>query len=215
MKVLILGATSPIARLLAVKFASIGAHLYLAARDEAEALSEGELLAFVVLLLLAGNETTTNLIGNGLLALCRHREQLERLRREPELMPKAIEEMLRYDPPVQMTARTALRDTNVGGTDLAAGSFIFVMLAAANRDPRQFPNPTAFDVARDPNDHVAFGEGIHFCIGAPLARLEGAIAISAVLERYPGLRLADPAASLSYRGSLALRGLERLPLAIS
>ncbi|MFZ0888471.1 MAG: cytochrome P450 [Candidatus Binataceae bacterium] len=185
-----------------------------AARDEAEALSEGELLAFVILLLLAGNETTTNLIGNGLLALCRHREQLERLQHEPELTPKAIEEMLRFDPPVQMTVRTALRDTNVGGTDIAADTFILVMLAAANRDPRKFPNPEVFDVARDPNDHVSFGEGIHFCIGAPLARLEGAIAISSVLTRFAGLRLADPHASLSYRGSLALRGLSQLPLAI-
>jgi cytochrome P450 len=185
-----------------------------AARDEAEALSEGELLAFVILLLLAGNETTTNLIGNGLLALCRHPEQFERLRRAPELVPTAIEEMLRYDPPVQMTVRTAIRDTNIGGTDVAANSFLMVLLAAANRDPRRFPNPTSFDVAREPNDHVAFGEGIHFCLGAPLARLEGAIAVAAVLERFPKMRLAEPAAPLEYRGSLALRGLSHLPLAI-
>jgi pimeloyl-[acyl-carrier protein] synthase len=186
-----------------------------AARDEAEALSEAELLAFVVLLLLAGNETTTNLIGNGLLALCRHPEQLERLRREPELMPTAIEEMLRYDPPVQMTARIALKDTNVGGTEIAAGTFLFLLLAAANRDPRRFPNPETFDVAREANDHLAFGEGIHFCLGAPLARLEGAIAISSVIQRFPALRLADADAELTYRGSLTLRGLSRLPLAIN
>lgn len=184
------------------------------ARDENEALSEEELLAFVILLLLAGNETTTNLIGNGLLALCRNPEQLARMRAQPELTPTAIEEMLRYDPPVQMTVRTAKQDINVGGADIAAGTFAFVLLAAANRDPKQFPNPSTFDVGRDPNDHVAFGEGIHFCLGAPLARLEGAIAIGAVLERFPGFRLADAGFKPTYRGSMALRGLNQLPLAI-
>jgi cytochrome P450 len=185
-----------------------------AARDEAGALSEGELLAFVVLLLLAGNETTTNLIGNGLLALCRYPEQFERLRQHPELLPTAIEEMLRFDPPVQMTVRMAEQDTSIGGTAVARNSLIFVLLAAANRDPRQFPNPARFDITRTPNEHVAFGEGIHFCLGAPLARLEGAIAIGLVLERFPKLRLADPGAKLDYRGSLALRGLQSLPLAL-
>ncbi len=185
-----------------------------AARDEAGALSEGELLAFVVLLLLAGNETTTNLIGNGLLTLCRYPVQCERLRRDPELVPTAIEEMLRFDPPVQMTVRIAEQDTSIGGTEIARNSMAFVLLAAANRDPRQFPNPERFDIARTPNEHLSFGEGIHFCLGAPLARLEGAIAIGAVLERFPKLRVADPAAKLSYRGSLALRGLQSLPLAI-
>jgi cytochrome P450 len=185
-----------------------------AARDDAGALSEGELLAFVVLLLLAGNETTTNLIGNGLLALCRYPEQFERLRQHPELTPTAIEEMLRFDPPVQMTVRMAEQDTAIGGTAVARNSLTFVLLAAANRDPRQFPNPERFDVARTPNEHIAFGEGIHFCLGAPLARLEGEIAIGLMLERFPKLRLADPAAKLAYRGSLALRGLQSLPLAL-
>ena len=185
-----------------------------AARDEAGALSEAELLAFVVLLLLAGNETTTNLIGNGMLALLRHPDQFERLRHDPELIPAAIEEMLRFDPPVQMTVRMAEQDTAIGGTDVARNSMVFVLLAAANRDPRQFPNPERFDVGRTPNDHVAFGEGIHFCLGAPLARLEGVIAIGSVIERFPKLRLSDPEAKLAYRGSLALRGLESLPLAI-
>ncbi len=185
-----------------------------AARDETGALSEGELLAFVVLLLLAGNETTTNLIGNGLLTLCRYPEQFERLRQDRELLSTAIEEMLRFDPPVQMTVRMAEQDTSIGGTAVARNSLTFVLLAAANRDPRQFPNPERFDIARTPNEHVAFGEGIHFCLGAPLARLEGAIAIGSVLERFPKLRLADPGAKLDYRGSLALRGLQSLPLAI-
>lgn len=182
------------------------------ARDEADALSENELLAFVVLLLLAGNETTTNLIGNGLLALCRNPEQQDRLRANRELIPSAIEEMLRYDPPVQMTLRIPTETTNVGGTEIAEGSLAFILLAAANRDPAHFPSPEKFDVARDPNEHVSFGEGIHFCLGAPLARLEGAIAIEAMLEKFPRLQLANPDAKLEYRGSMALRGLSELRL---
>ncbi len=184
----------------------------IAARDESDALSEDELLAFVVLLLLAGNETTTNLIGNGLLALSRHPEQQQRLRDNRELIPKAIEEMLRYDPPVQMTLRIPTATTNVGGTELAAGSLAFVLLAAANRDPAHFPHPENFDVGREPNEHVSFGEGIHFCLGAPLARLEGAIAIESMLEKFPRLQLANPSAKLEYRGSMALRGLSELRL---
>jgi cytochrome P450 len=182
------------------------------ARDESDALSEDELLAFVVLLLLAGNETTTNLIGNGLLALCNHPDQQERLRENRELIPKAIEEMLRYDPPVQMTVRIPYEPVNVGGTDIPPGSLAFIVLAAANRDPAHFPNPERFDVARDPNEHVAFGEGIHFCLGAPLARLEGAIAIESMLDKFLHLQLANPQAKLEYRGSMALRGLSELRL---
>jgi cytochrome P450 len=182
------------------------------ARDESDALSEDELLAFVVLLLLAGNETTTNLIGNGLLALCRHPAQQNRLRENREMIPKAIEEMLRFDPPVQMTLRVPTAATNVSGTDIPANSLCFILLAAANRDPAHFPQPENFDVARDPNEHVAFGEGIHFCLGAPLARLEGAIAIELMLDKFPRLQLANPQAKLEYRGSMALRGLSELRL---
>ena len=185
-----------------------------AASDDAEVLSENELLAFVVLLLLAGNETTTNLIGNGLLALCRHPDEQQRLRENRELIPTAIEEMLRYDPPVQMTVRMPTSTTTVGGTEIPAGTLAFVLLAAANRDPAQFPRPERFDVARKPNDHVSFGEGIHFCLGAPLARLEGAIAIESMLEKFPRLQLANPEAKLEYRGSMALRGLSKLPLSV-
>jgi cytochrome P450 len=185
-----------------------------AARDESDALSENELLAFVVLLLLAGNETTTNLIGNGLLALCRYPDQQARLRENRELLPKAIEEMLRYDPPVQMTVRVPTVAVTVGGTELPAGSLAFILLAAANRDPAQFSHPDLFDIAREPNQHVSFGEGIHFCLGAPLARLEGAIAIQLMLERFPRLQLANPDAKLEYRGSMALRGLSKLPLLV-
>ncbi len=185
-----------------------------AAHVQEEALTAGELLQFVVLLLLAGNETTTNLIGNGMLALGRHPDQMAKLRANPALMPRAIEEMLRYDGPVQSTFRTAARDINVGGTEIKAGTGAFVMLAAANRDPAHFPNPDTFDITRDPNDHMAFGEGIHFCLGSGLARLEGSIAIGAMLERFPRLRLADASAALKYKGSYFLRGLANLHLAL-
>jgi pimeloyl-[acyl-carrier protein] synthase len=185
-----------------------------AAHEQSEALSAGELLALVVLLLLAGNETTTNLIGNGALALGRHPDQMALLRQKPELTPRAIEEMLRYDGPVQSTFRTAICDTNVGGTDIKAGTGVFVMVAAANRDPAQFPDPDKFDITRDPNDHLAFGEGIHFCLGSGLARVEGSIAIATMLERFPRLRLAKPEAPLKYKGSYFLRGLAHLEMAI-
>jgi cytochrome P450 len=183
-----------------------------AAHDEAEALTADELLQFLVLLLLAGNETTTNLIGNGMLALGRKPEAMATLRSKPELIRGAIEEMLRYDGPVQATFRTAMKDTNVGGTPIAAGTGTFVIVAAANRDPAQFKDPETFDIARNPNEHMAFGDGIHFCIGAPLARLEGAIAVETALERFPHLRLKNPDAPLTYKGSYFLRGLSRLEM---
>jgi cytochrome P450 len=185
-----------------------------AARDEADALTEEELITFVVLLLLAGNETTTNLIGNGMLALGRHPEQLLELGRKPELMPSAIEEMLRYDCPVQSTARFPKIDVAIEGVELKANTVTFVMVAAANRDPAQFPNPDTFDIRRQPNDHLAFGEGIHYCLGAPLARMEGAIAIGAALARFPHLRLINPEQQFTYKGSYFLRGLAELPMAL-
>ena len=185
-----------------------------AAHDEAEALSADELLQFVLLLLLAGNETTTNLIGNGMLALGRNPDSMAALRAKPELMRSAVEEMLRYDGPVQATFRTATKDTIVGETPIAAGMGVFVIIAAANRDPAQFKDPEKFDITRAPNDHVAFGEGIHFCIGAPLARMEGSIAIGTALERFPQLRLKNPDAPVTYKGSYFLRGLSRLEMAL-
>src|SRR5271166_936054 len=163
-----------------------------AAHDEAEALNADELLQFLVLLLLAGNETTTNLIGNGMLALGRNPEQMNLLRQSPELMPRAVEEILRFDGPVQSTIRFTTEDFNLGGTALPAQQGCFIILAAANRDPAQFEDPDRFDITREPRDHVALGEGIHFCIGAPLARMEGAIAINAMIQRFPRLRLQDP-----------------------
>jgi cytochrome P450 len=185
-----------------------------AARDTAEALSTDELLAFVVLLLIAGNETTTNLIGNGLLALARNPAEYQRLRRDPALIPSAVEEMLRYDSPVQTLMRFATQDSDVGGTRIETGGMVAVLFGAANRDPAQFPEPERFDVARKPNDHVAFGEGIHFCIGAPLARLEARIVFEAIVERFATIALADPSRPLFYRGSFVTRGLRELPLVV-
>jgi cytochrome P450 len=181
-----------------------------AAHDESDALTAGELLSFVVLLLLAGNETTTNLIGNGMLALARNPDQFAALRRSPALLPRAIEEMLRYDGPVQSTARFPQAPVEAGGVAIPAGAIVFVIIAAADRDAAQFPEPGKFDITRDPNDHLALGEGIHFCIGAPLARLEGAIAIGGLLERFPHLALAQRDETLAYKGSYFLRGLESL-----
>jgi cytochrome P450 len=167
-----------------------------------------------VLLLLAGNETTTNLIGNGMLALGRNPDQLAKLRGDLSLMPRAIEEMLRYDGPVQSTARYPKIDVEVSGVQIPANTPTFVIVAAANRDPAQFPEAHRFDVTRMPNDHLAFGYGIHFCLGAPLARMEGAIAIRAALERFGRLRIAEPEAPLTYRGSYFLRGLSSLKMAL-
>jgi len=185
-----------------------------AAHEENEALSAEEMLAFVILLLVAGNETTTNLIGNGLSALGRNPDQLELLRQDPALVPRAIEEMLRYDGPVQATGRYLTSEVDISGTVLKPGMVTIVMLAAANRDPAQFPDPDRFDITRDPNPHVAFGDGIHFCLGAALARLEGAIAFSSALRRFPTLRLAQPDATVAYKGSYFLRGLAALSMAI-
>ncbi len=189
-----------------------------AAHDDTEANTEvmtaDELLAFVLLLLLAGNETTTNLIGNGMLALGRNPAQMDLLRQHPELMPRAIEEILRYDGPVQSTIRFTTEDVNLGGTALPVNLGCFIIVAAANRDPAQFVDPDRFDISRDPRDHVALGEGIHFCIGAPLARMEGAIAIGAMLERFPRLRLKNPNAEVAYKGSYFLRGLNSLSMSI-
>jgi pimeloyl-[acyl-carrier protein] synthase len=139
---------------------------------------------------------------------------LRKLLQNPALMPHAVEEMLRYDCPVQSTVRYPKIDLEIDGVELKAKTVLFVMVAAANRDPAQFPNPETFDIARDPNPHLAFGDGIHYCLGAPLARMEGAIAIGAALERFPHLHLANPEQRLTYKGSYFLRGLAELPIAL-
>ncbi len=182
----------------------------IAAEEQGEALSEEDLLATCVLLLVAGNETTTNLIGNGMLALLRYPEQRQKLRDDPSLIKTAVEELLRYDGPVQGTARVALEDLEIDGRKIEKGQLVFTMLAAANRDPAQFSNPEELDITRQENRHVAFGYGIHFCLGAPLARLEGQIAINSLLQRISNPRLATE--DLEWGGSFILRGLKALPL---
>ena len=185
-----------------------------AAHDEGDAMSAADLLSFVTLLLIAGNETTTNLIGNGTLALGRNSEQFDALKRNPAMLPRAIEEMLRYDGPVQATVRFTNQPVHLGGTEIPAKAFALMIVAAANRDPAQFEDPEKFDITRQPNDHVAFGEGIHFCIGAALARMEATVAFEAMIARFPRIRLKQPAIKPIYKGSYFLRGLESLALAI-
>jgi cytochrome P450 PksS len=183
------------------------------AEEGGERLSEDELVAMVMLLLVAGHETTVNLIGNGTLALLEHPDQLERLRGDPALIRPAVEELLRYHSPVETaTERFPREDTPVAGVTIPRGEMVLAVLASANRDERQFPDPDKLDLARDPNRHLSFGLGVHFCLGAPLARLEGQLAINTLLRRTSGLRLAVPAAALRWRRGMVVRGLEALPL---
>ncbi|MBW2232426.1 MAG: cytochrome P450 [Deltaproteobacteria bacterium] len=183
------------------------------AQEETDALSDEELLATCNLLLLAGHETTTNLIGNGILALLREPDQLERLRGEPGLLPTAIEELLRFDGPVQATVRVATEDVEIDGYIVPQGALVLVSLGAANHDPDVFDTPDRIDIARDPNPHLSFGFGTHFCMGAPLARLEAEVAFGALLVRFPKLTLLDDAPE--YRPNPILRGLCRLELSVS
>jgi cytochrome P450 len=179
-----------------------------------DALDHMELLAMIFLLLVAGHETTVNLIGNGTLSLLQNPEQLELLRNEISLMPKAIEELLRYNGPVETTTtRWASEDIEISGCVIPVGDFVLPSLLAANRDPDVFKNPNQLDISRDPNPHIAFGHGIHYCLGAPLARLEGQIAMKALLERFPTIRLNAPVESLQWSENLLLHGLIALPVA--
>jgi cytochrome P450 PksS len=183
------------------------------AREDGDRLSEDELVAMIVLLLIAGHETTVNLIGNGMLTLLEHADAMERLRDEPSLIKPAIEELLRYDGPLESaTDRYAREDVSISGVTISRGEIVFAVLASANRDERQFEQPDRLDLAREPNRHLAFGLGMHYCLGAPLARLEGQIAISTLLRRMPELRLAVPAAKLRWKYGLVLRGLKALPV---
>jgi len=182
----------------------------IAAEEAGDKLSEDELLATCILLLIAGHETTVNLIGNGTLALLRHPAELRRLRETPGLIASAVEELLRYDGPVQRTARIPSTDVTIGGRTIGKGEMVMPFIAAADRDPAQFPDPDRLDLARADNRHIAFGWGIHFCLGAPLARVEGQIAIGTLARRLPNLALATD--KLEYRPSLTLRGLKTLPV---
>ncbi len=182
----------------------------IAAEEAGDKLSEDELLATCILLLVAGHETTVNLIGNGTLALLRHPDQLRRLREDPGLIGSAVEELLRYDGPVQRTARIPSADVRFDGLTIGKGEMVMPFIGAADRDPAQFPDPDRLDITRTDNRHIAFGWGIHFCLGAPLARVEGQIAISALVQRLPKLALATDRPE--YRQSLTLRGLTTLPV---
>ncbi len=187
----------------------------IAAEEHGAVLSEDEIVASCILLLFAGHETTTNLIGNGMLALLRHPQEMARLRARPELAAGAVEEMLRYDGPTQAMTRIALADVTIEAETGAArvirrGDRVFALLNAANRDPEMFDAPEHFDVARGDTRHLSFGYGPHFCLGAPLARLEGEIGVRALLRRFADLRLAD--SDPPWSDSFVLRGVKTLPV---
>ena len=186
----------------------------IAAEEGGDVLTDAELIDQVVLLYVAGHETTVNLIGNGMLALVRNRAELERLQSDPSLDASAVEELLRYDPPVQMTRRITLQDVGVGGKTIPAGTFVACVIAAANRDPRHWGDTAdTLDIGRaGAEKHLAFGGGVHHCLGAALARLEGRVAIGTVVRRFPGLELSGEPV---WNGRMNLRGLDRLPLAIA
>jgi cytochrome P450 len=183
-----------------------------AVRDGGERLSSDELVGTAVLVLMAGHEATVNVIGNGVLALIRHRDQWERLVAtcsSPQALPLAIEELIRFDPPLQLFERTALVDTSVAGHPLPAGQKVAALLGAAARDPVVFGAPDTLDITRSPNPHLGFGAGIHYCVGAPLARVEVAAALAALTTRLPGLRLAGQPPR---RQEFVIRGLRTLPV---
>lgn len=182
------------------------------AEAEGSRLSREELVANAMLLLAAGHETTTNLIGNGLLALLRHPDQMQTLAAQPELLPDAIEEMMRYDSPVQVVWRKATEDIEIGGQVIRQGQMVNFLLGAANRDPAQFPDPDRFDITRGAMKQVDFSLGTHFCLGAPLARLEGQIAFASLLRRLPRMRLAIE--QLAYNEQPVFRALSALPVAV-
>ncbi|MDQ4104823.1 MAG: cytochrome P450 [Actinomycetota bacterium] len=167
------------------------------------------------LLLVAGHETTVNLIGNGVLTLLNHPEQLALLRAEPDLLPAAVEELLRFEGPLQVaTFRWTAEPVEIGGVTIPAGEIVIPGLLAANRNPACTAQPDTLDIARTDNPHLAFGHGIHHCLGAPLARLEGRIALGTLLARFPRLRLAVPAEQLTWRPGVLMNGLSALPVAM-
>jgi len=180
------------------------------AEEAGDHLSRNELFTTCVLLLVAGNETTTKLIGNSVVALLRNPDQLELLRREPERMPAAVEELLRYDGPVQLPSRMVTEDRELRGHRLRRGQQLVLVLAAANRDPEQFADPDRLDVTRGEVRHLALSHGLHFCLGAQLARLEATLSLEPLVTRFPGLRFAGP---VEWGDNTVLRGPRALPLA--
>ncbi|WP_010532371.1 cytochrome P450 family protein [Lentibacillus jeotgali] len=184
------------------------------AEEEGDQLTEPELYGVVSLLIIAGHETTVNLIGNGILALLEHPDQMEKLKQQPNMMKTAVEEFLRYNGPVEFsTNRWAGETLDFKGKTIPKGELVLVALDSADRDPDQFKDPNVLDVTRQQNRHLAFGKGIHFCLGAPLARLEGGIAFNTLLRRMPDLRLNTDPESLQWRPGMLMRGLKELPVA--
>jgi cytochrome P450 len=187
----------------------------LAVEEAGDVLTEEELRSIVLLVFLAGHETTVNLIGNGLFALMQHRDQWDRLCADPDgLKERAVEELLRFDGPVHVTGRAAVEDVQLAGETFAKQSQVVVLLAAANRDPERFPEPDRLDIGREDNQHLTFSHGIHYCLGAALARLEGQVVFSTLAKRYPDMQLAAPADDIEYRDHFVLRGLKALPVTI-
>jgi cytochrome P450 PksS len=187
----------------------------LAASEDGDSLSADEVMAMIFLLMLAGHDTTANLIGSSAVALMEHPEQAERLRAEPDLIPTAVEELLRFTTPVPCgAARTLLEDVEVEGTTMPKGSKVLGMIISANRDESVFERPDELDLGREPNRHLSFAFGKHFCLGNQLARLEGQIAIGELVRRFPAMRLAVPRHELRYKPVQALRGFRSLPLRV-
>lgn len=180
------------------------------AEVDGDRLSEDEVVANVIVTMVGGQETTTNLIGNGILSLLRHRDQYDRLRADFSLVPSAVEELLRYESPSQHTARLAPEDVELGGKLIRKRQAVIAVMGAANRDPERFPDPDRLDIGRKDNRHVAFAWASHFCFGAPLARIEGQIVFETMLRRMPGMALAQE--QLTWRENLGLRGLTALPV---
>ncbi|HEY2995282.1 MAG TPA: cytochrome P450 [Methylomirabilota bacterium] len=180
----------------------------LAAEEQGDKLTQDEVIAMCLLLFIAGHETTVNLIGNGTLALLRHPDQMRKLQADPALIGNAVEELLRYDSPVQRTARISTTDVELAGQQFPKGTMVITALGAANRDPAQFAEPDRLDLTRKDPRHISFGFGIHFCLGAPLARVEGQLALGTLLRRMPRLALAE--SNPEWRESSVLRGLKRL-----
>ncbi|OKI48953.1 hypothetical protein A6A27_36100 [Micromonospora sp. CB01531] len=186
------------------------------ARDENDALSANELTATIFLMIVAGHDTTLSLIGNGVYLLMQKPDRAAQLRADPSLLPAAIEEFLRLESPVPVANfRAAVNSFDIGGTRISAGDLVVISLQAANRNDSQFSDPSRFDLARTKGRHLAFGHGIHFCLGAPLARLEGELAIGTLLKRFPDLRLAVPAAELTWSQAPFIHRLDKLPLLLS
>jgi cytochrome P450 len=181
------------------------------AEVDGERLTEDDILGFFQFLLAAGTETTTNLISNAILCLAENPGELARLRAAPERLPSAIEEVLRYRSPIQAVFRETRRDVEVHGQVIPAGKIVLTMIGSANRDPKHFNDPDRFDITRDPNPHIAFGQGIHFCLGAALSRLEARIGLSDLLERAKGFELVSDA-PWEPRRALIVHGPSRLPI---